>query len=309
MDMFELTIWKGDWGLPSVDTECLQVLVYAKFNGIPLKVNAVGNPFNSNLPILKYNNYTFTKVKDIIEVFRENNYNTEQNLSRKECAKIMAYDIMLKEKLFPALQFIWWVDEKNVNELIRPWYCKAMPFPFNFYYPGKFERQARVIFEALYPVEDDISIIENKVYSEAQKCLTLLSTSLGESLYFLSEKPTLLDAVVYSYLAPLLKAPLPNPALQNHLKACTNLVTFVARISERYFSNECHEYKTKENAQNVKQYTHNEFPNKRRTQLVAGFFVTLMMATYAFSNGILEVSAKDSEISDIPVEDSITNNE
>lgn len=50
-----------------------------------------------------------------------------------------------------------------MNELIRPWYCKAMPFPFNFYYPGKFERQARVIFEALYPVEDDISIIENKV--------------------------------------------------------------------------------------------------------------------------------------------------
>ena len=74
-----------------------------------MKVNAVGNPFNSNLPILKYNNYTFTKVKDIIEVFRENNYNTEQNLSRKECAKIMAYDIMLKEKLFPALQFIWYV--------------------------------------------------------------------------------------------------------------------------------------------------------------------------------------------------------
>lgn len=27
MDMFELSIWKGDWGLPSVDTECLQVLV------------------------------------------------------------------------------------------------------------------------------------------------------------------------------------------------------------------------------------------------------------------------------------------
>ncbi|CAD1480887.1 unnamed protein product, partial [Heterotrigona itama] len=254
--------------------------VYAKFNGIPLKVNAVGNPFNSNLPVLKYNNYTFTKVKDIIEIFRENNYNTEQDLSRKECAKIMAYDVMLKEKLFPALQ---WLDEKNVNELIRPWYCKAMPFPFNFYYPAKFERQARVIFETLYPVEDDISVIENK------KCLTLLSTSLGESLYFLNEKPTLLDAVVYSYLAPLLKAPLPNPALQNHLKACTNLVTFVARISERYFSNECHEYKTKEkNAQNVKQYTHNEFPNKRRTQLVAGFFATLMMAAYALSNGILE---------------------
>lgn len=27
MEIFELDIWKGDWGLPSVDTECLQVLV------------------------------------------------------------------------------------------------------------------------------------------------------------------------------------------------------------------------------------------------------------------------------------------
>ena len=50
-----------------------------------------------------------------------------------------------------------------MNELIRPWYCKTLPFPLNFYYPGKFERQARAMLETLYPVEDNISIIENKV--------------------------------------------------------------------------------------------------------------------------------------------------
>ncbi|XP_043601835.1 metaxin-1 isoform X4 [Bombus pyrosoma] len=309
MDTFELTIWKGDWGLPSVDTECLQVLVYAKFNDIPLKINATSNPFNGKLPILKTNDGTFNETKDIIEYFRGKNYNTEQNLSRKECAKIMAYDTMLKEKLFPALQFIWWIDEKNVNELIRPWYCKTLPFPLNFYYPGKFERQARAMLETLYPVEDNISIIENKVYSEAQKCLTLLSTSLGDSVYFLGEEPTLLDAIVYSYLAPLLKAPLPNPALQNHLKACTNLMSYTSRISEKYFSNECCEYKTKESAQSIKKYAQNEFPNKRRNQFFAGFFATLVMATYAFSTGILEVPVKENKIANVPVEDALTYDE
>uniref|UniRef100_V9IIZ0 Metaxin-1 n=1 Tax=Apis cerana TaxID=7461 RepID=V9IIZ0_APICE len=291
MDMFELSIWKGDWGLPSVDTECLQVLVYAKFNGIPLKINSAGNPFttpNGSLPVLKTRNGTFNAVKDIIEFFRKERYNTEYELSRKQCAKVMAYGTMLKEKLFPALQFIWWIDEKNVNELIRPWYCKALPFPFNFYYPGKFERQAHTMFVTLYPLEDNITAIENKVYSEAQKCLTLLSTSLGDSQYFLGQKPTILDAIVYSYLAPLLKAPLPNPALQNHLKACTNLVTFISRISEKYFANECCEYKAKENAQNIRKYSQNEFPNKRRNQLLAGLVTTLIMATYIFSTGILE---------------------
>ncbi|XP_017789633.1 PREDICTED: metaxin-1 [Habropoda laboriosa] len=291
MDILELNVWKGDWGLPSVDVECLQVLVYAKINGIPLKVNTSGNPFktpNGKLPVLKSSIGTFDTAKAIIEYFRQQNYNAEYQLNGKQCAKVLAYDTMLKEKLFPALQFIWWLDERNVNDLIRPWYYRALPFPLNLYYPGKFERQAHVMFETLYSVKDDITVMENKVYSEAQKCLTLLSTSLGDLDYFLGTEPTVLDAIIYSYLAPLLKAPLPNPALQNHLKACTNLVQYISRISERYFKDECREYKTKENVRDMRRYSENEFPNKRRNQIFAGLFAALVMSTYVFSTGILE---------------------
>ncbi|CAA9994671.1 unnamed protein product, partial [Nesidiocoris tenuis] len=52
--------------------------------------------------------------------------------------------------------------------------------------------------------------------------------------------PTQIDAMLYAYLAPLLKAPLCSTSLQNHLKACTNLNKFVSRISQRYFSQEHH---------------------------------------------------------------------
>ena len=73
------------------------------------------------------------------------------------------------------------------------------------------------------------------MYSDAEKCLTLLSNRLGESKYFFGNQATSLDAIIYSYLAPLLRAPFPNPTLQNHLKACNNLVSFVIRISQKYF--------------------------------------------------------------------------
>ena len=45
--------------------------------------------------------------------------------------------------------------------------------------------------------------------------------------------------------APILKAPLPNPSLQNHLKACTNLVAFVGRVTQNYFPQISLEYDKK----------------------------------------------------------------
>ncbi|XP_076232875.1 metaxin-1 [Calliopsis andreniformis] len=296
MKIFELDIWKGDWGLPSVDLECLQVLTYAKFSDIPLKVNASNNPFrtrNSRLPVLRacHDELILDSAKSIIEYFRGKNYNVDYGLSQKICADVIAYDKLLREKLYPALQFVWWIDKKNVDELVRPWYCKALPFPFNFYYPGKYEQTARTMFETLFPGEDNMTVIESKVYAEAQKCLTLLSRRLEDSLYFFGEKPTTLDAIIYSYLAPLLKAPLPNPALQNHLKACTNLVKYVSRISLKYFKNEYNDYeqqRTEEDIQKIRRNSETEFPHKRRNQFLAGLFAGLAMAGYALSNGIVK---------------------
>ena len=77
-----------------------------------------------------------------------------------------------------------------------------------------------------------------QVYRQAEECLSLLATKLGDKDFFFGQFPSSLDAVVFAHLAPLLKAPLPSAALQNHLKACTNLSRFVGRILQRYFPKE-----------------------------------------------------------------------
>ncbi|XP_046749580.1 metaxin-1 [Diprion similis] len=305
-ESFQLDVWKGDWGLPSVDLNCLNILVYAKFSGAPVKINPTNNPFrtpNGVLPVLHCGSETLDSVKDITAFFRKKNYTADFSLTPKQCAEVVAYDTMLKEKIYPALQYVWWVDIKNYNEFIQPWYAKALPFPFNFFYPGKFERQAKDMMESLYPTESEISAIENAVYSEAQKCLTLLSTRLGEREYFFGPHPTSLDAIIYSYLAPLLKAPLPNPALQNHLKACINLVKFVTRISQKYFPDICQEYerkKTEENVRKLRRDSENEFPHKKRNQFLAGIFATVAMVGYALSTGIVEVTRNDDRMLEGP---------
>lgn len=117
---------------------------------------------------------------------------------------------------------------------------------------------------------------------------------LGDGDFFFGQQPSTIDAIVYSYLAPLLKAPLPNPILQNHLKNCTNLVKYVSRISQRYFEYEYQTYekdKAERNAEKSREDSECEFPNKRRNQILAAFVATLAMAGYALSTGIVEVSS------------------
>lgn len=77
-----------------------------------------------------------------------------------------------------------------------------------------------------------------QIYKQAEECISLLATKLSEKEFFFGSSPSSLDAVVFAHLAPLLKAPLPSAALQNHLKACPNLTRFVSRILQRYFPKE-----------------------------------------------------------------------
>lgn len=43
-----------------------------------------------------------------------------------------------------------WLDQKNYVELTRPWYAKALPLPYSYYYPGRYERDANRHLKALY---------------------------------------------------------------------------------------------------------------------------------------------------------------
>lgn len=57
-----------------------------------------------------------------------------------------------------------------------------------------------------------------------------LSSKLGDNKYFCGDKPCSVDALIFGYLAPFLKLPLPSDRIQVHLSSLPNLSRFVESI-------------------------------------------------------------------------------
>ncbi|XP_041962457.1 metaxin-1a isoform X1 [Alosa sapidissima] len=291
----ELFCWKGNWGLPSVNTECLIVLAYARFAGVPLKLHKTANPWGSPtgiLPALKtQENGSFSQPSKIIIEFRKQKYNADFDLSAKEGADTLAFISLVEEKLMPALIYALWVDPKNYVEVTRRWHGDNIPFPLNFFLPSRMQRQqlARLRLikgdETLEAGED----MEKELYHDAQECMDLLSQRLGSSKFFFGDSPSSLDAYVFGHLAPLLKIKLPCGRLQQHLKSLDNLTRFCSNILTLYFPSEpnegtAHKVSTQPEA--------NEFdnePNKRRKQLLSLVFALGAMLSYALLTGIVSI--------------------
>lgn len=254
------------------------------------------NPWKSStgeLPILRDGKQNVCDFKGSCELLKRNNYNADFDLTPELQCTVTAYSKLLQEKLYPALQYIWWVDCKNYIDLTRPWYAKALPFPLNYFLPGHWQRRAVKKLSDLYGLSADTEFkLENLVYKQAHECLTLLSTRLGEHEFFFGKSPCSVDAIIFAYLAPLLKAPFPNAALQNHLKSYDNLCRFVIRIIHRYFPSNPEDVAEKVQEKVVD----DEFPHKRRNQFLSGLFAVCAMVGYALMSGIVKVEiAHDAE--------------
>uniref|UniRef100_A0A4W4FU52 Metaxin n=1 Tax=Electrophorus electricus TaxID=8005 RepID=A0A4W4FU52_ELEEL len=236
-----LLCWGGDWDLPSVHTESLIVLAYAKFAGAKLTVKPVDwtwRTITAVIPQLNYECSSVTEPTQILNFLRKNRFNADYELSAKQGADTMAYIALLEEKLQPALLHTFWVDAENYSSLTKPWFAAHSPFPLGFFVPGRLAGAAlsRILLTKAEAPLHSITEVEGKIYSDAKECLNLLSHRLGTSLYFFGNAPTSLDAFVFGYLAPLHKASLPSGQLQQHLKQLHNLCHFCSTILQNYFT-------------------------------------------------------------------------
>merc|ERR1712141_59410 len=138
-----------------------------------------------------------------------------------------------------------------------------------------------------------------------EECLIMMSERLGDQPYLFGQAPSSADAMLYGFLAPLLKAPFSNATLQNHLKACENLVKFVSRITLTYFSkialdyersklNEKEDQKNKDDKSSSSSNKNNkanddEEPISKTRLAIAGTVAASAMTAYAFQSGFVDI--------------------
>ena len=91
--------------------------------------------------------------------------------------------------------------------------------------------------ESVYPPEFRKKFFDMELIEKAKGVLKLLSDDLKESKYFSgSSAPNEVDALIFGYLAVIVKLQLPNlNNLQQFATERRNLVSYVDRILRKYF--------------------------------------------------------------------------
>ena len=177
------------------------------------------------------------------------------------------------------------VEMINYTELIRPWMAQRLPFPSNYFVPGQMRSRAEELLTTMYGEVEIYEEWETVVFKKAQQCLTLLADRLGTNEFFFGKSPTSFDALVFSYLAPLIKIPFPktNP-LKQHIHSSPNLEAFVNRILQNYFPTIAKDEPTTPTTND------DDFPNKWRDMLIFGIVTSFLMTSYSISKGIIKLN-------------------
>lgn len=228
-----LIVWEGDYGLPSIDSDCLYVILYAKMTKAPLEVTFGTNPmlYYKRYPVLISGNLKLRNVHDILSHLRLRGYTLDYNLSIKHCTDASNFANTTGRRLRQIVYYSWWLDDANYQGLSASWYLKAMPFPFNHLYPRHCRKMTRRMLEAAL----DEHSARNHVIRLAAETFSALAAKLDNKSYFYGEKPCFLDALVFANLAPLVYVPFPSGEMLTLLKRWPLLVEYVERVRRAFF--------------------------------------------------------------------------
>ncbi|EJW73345.1 hypothetical protein WUBG_15750 [Wuchereria bancrofti] len=133
----------------------------------------------------------------------------------------------MHRNFYPAeLQFLW-LDSYNYSAITHHWYSKQLPFGYNLYYLEKRRKRAQAYVSAC-------GRSEKQIIHDAINTINFLEDRLANKKYFYGDKPSSIDALIFGYLAPILKLPLPSDRLQQHIMSCPNVVRFIESIISIY---------------------------------------------------------------------------
>ncbi|CAB4054604.1 MTX [Lepeophtheirus salmonis] len=227
-DRVTLHIYSPAWGLPSFDRACLEMLTLCRINGFSIDVKESNNPFRTpegRLPALYFGREGspltgFREVRSRLETL---NFNSDYNLEEKQINERGLIENYVETALKPALEYLFWINPEVHGHVVRPLYSSKIPFPFGSYYLPKYHKEAIDYISVLYNVHhDDLehgdSSVQTRANFKAQECLDFLTHRLAEKEFIFGKSPSSLDALVYSYLAPIAKIPLDSHPLGVYMK-------------------------------------------------------------------------------------------
>ena len=111
----ELFTWPPSSGLASIHRDCLSILAYCRFLGVPVAVHESANPLGTprgDLPVFRHNTTAASRplahFDEVVEHLKGCNFHADYALNPKQRSECVAFKKLLEEKWVPAAEFAFW---------------------------------------------------------------------------------------------------------------------------------------------------------------------------------------------------------
>ena len=223
----------GRWGLVTVSPFCLKLDAFLRMTGIEHDSITATTPFGGpkkKAPWIEFAWQTLGDSSFIIDFLKkEFDVDPDANLSPAQRGTSVAIQRLVEENLYWIMVYDRWRREENwailkesvLGDIPQP--ARSMLAPFA-------RRSVRKQLEGHgmgLHAPDELEMI-------ARKDIGALASILGDGQWFLSDRPTMADATVYSLLSNILWVPFKSP-MKAMIESHENLVSWLNRFREEIY--------------------------------------------------------------------------
>lgn len=272
--MVLLKVLEGDYGLASMDPECLQLLLLAKVS--KLSVDVSWNTWK--FPALTDGEVELNNFPAIVKYME-----APVNLTLTYRQKCEAFVIisMMRYSLLPVVKYVYWLDQYNFDEFTSKWFQKSKSLLFNRIFLKQYRDNAHQLLTSRFPYAES-NEFPQYLFPIFQECILYFAPRLRTYMFYFGNSPSIVDIALYGYLAPLLKVPFPNNIYGQYLREFNTIVYYVNRIHRAYFPEVL--YTEKYIRPNIIPVSENDISS---ILVLAGCAVFMSVLGYAMLNGLV----------------------
>ena len=216
-------------------SNCLAVRTFLNMCGLnydlQLRTNAEEMSPSGRVPFMKIGSFLFSEFDPIVAHLNTRGFSLSSDLSETQKSEMTAYITMVHSILYNAELYVSWIVNEIYSSTTKPRYGSVHPWPLNWVLPWKRQLEVRARLNANGWENKTIEDVEDEI----KACLQALSDRLEKNIYFLGDKPTELDALVFGHLYNLITFQLPDSKITDIIKQFKNLADFCSRVEEKYY--------------------------------------------------------------------------
>jgi len=217
--------------VPNASPFCLKVETFMRMYNVPYEVVQGFPVFSSKgkMPWIEYNGKNLADSTFILEFLdEERKLDVDGDLSEVEKAQALGIKIMCEEHLYWAMVYCRWIDSP-LSTLLRVNRI-AVPFPLNYFFFGMAKRNIKKYLHG----QGMGRHTREEIYEFAFQDIRAISTLLGKKKFMMGDKMTSIDAVVFSFMAPLVFDPV-GTSLGQEVNKYDNIVAYVKKFKEKFY--------------------------------------------------------------------------